>query len=93
MISAWKIHPRIWKLPIVALFFGTIVAAASINLTYGIAPDSIAVEFKDGAIYLYTEESASRSDIERIKDLAVAGRGLSTFIVSHVRQDYAARLR
>ena len=32
MISAWKIHPRIWKLPIVALFFGTIIAAASINL-------------------------------------------------------------
>ena len=59
---------------------------------YEIAPDSISVEFEDGAIYLYTEESAGRSNIECMKDLAAAGRGLSTFIVRHVRMAYAARL-
>ena len=32
MISALKTHPLRWKLPLLALIFGTIVAAASINL-------------------------------------------------------------
>ena len=62
-------------------------------VAYRAAPDSIEVEFEDGAIYLYTKESAGRSNIERMKDLADAGRGLSTFIVRHVRKAYATRLR
>ncbi len=62
-------------------------------VAYEIAPDSIAVEFEDGAIYLYTAESAGRSDLENMKDLAAAGLGLSTFIVRHVRMGYTARLR
>jgi len=62
-------------------------------LAYEIARDSIAVQFEDGAIYLYTEKSAGRSGIEQMKDLAHAGRGLSTFIVRHVRKAYALRLR
>ena len=60
---------------------------------YKIARDSIAVEFADCAIYLYTEKSAERSNIEQMKDLAVSGIGLSTFIVQHVRNAYEARLR
>ncbi len=32
MISALKTHPLRWKLPALALMFGTIVAAASVNL-------------------------------------------------------------
>ncbi|MGI9025329.1 MAG: hypothetical protein ACR2GP_07060 [Burkholderiaceae bacterium] len=62
-------------------------------MAYKIARDSIAVEFEDGAIYLYTEESAGASHIERMKDLAEAGLGLSTFIVRYVRKAYATRLR
>ena len=62
-------------------------------VAYEIAPDSIAVEFEDGAIYLYTAESTGRSKLENMKDLAAAGRGLSTFIVRHVRNAYASRLR
>ncbi len=62
-------------------------------VAYRIARDSITVEFEDGAIYLYTEESAGRSNLETMKDLADAGRGLSTFIVRHVRKAYAAKLR
>ena len=62
-------------------------------VAYRIEPGSIAVEFEDGAIYLYTEESAGQPNIERMKELADTGRGLSTFIVRHVRKAYAARLR
>ncbi len=62
-------------------------------VAYEIAPDSIEVEFDDGASYLYTEKSAGASNLERMKDLAEAGLGLSTFIVRHVRKAYATRLR
>lgn len=62
-------------------------------VSYEIARDAIAVEFEDGAIYLYTYESAGRSNIEQMKKLALAGSGLSTFIVKRVRKAYAAKLR
>lgn len=62
-------------------------------VSYERARDSIAVEFEDGAIYLYTYESAGRSNIEPMKKLALAGSASSTFIVKYVRKGYAAKLR
>jgi hypothetical protein len=62
-------------------------------VAYRIARDAITVEFEDGGLYLYTVESAGALNIERMKALAAAGRGLSTFIVRHVRDAYAAKLR
>lgn len=60
---------------------------------YETGRDSIAVEFEDGAIYLYTYRSAGRSNIEKMKSLAAVGCGLSTFIARYVRKAYAAKLR
>lgn len=62
-------------------------------VAYEIGRDSVTVEFQDGAIYLYTHASAGQSNIEQMKVLAAAGRGLSTFIVRHARMAYAAKLR
>lgn len=62
-------------------------------VAYEIAPDSIKVEFSDGGVYLYSYASAGRRNIERMKILAATGRGLSTFIVRHVREAYEAKLR
>jgi len=60
---------------------------------YEIGDESVKVEFRDGHIYLYTYQSAGRENIERMKDLALAGRGLNTFISKFVRKRYASRLR
>ncbi len=60
---------------------------------YEIATDSITVEFKDGHVYLYTYQSAGSENIERMKELAIAGRGLNTYISRHVRKRYASKLR
>lgn len=60
---------------------------------YEVNSDSITVEFDDGSIYLYTHESAGRSNVEEMKVLATAGAGLATFIVRRVRMAYAAKLR
>jgi hypothetical protein len=60
---------------------------------YELGDDSIKVEFRDGHIYLYTYQSPGREDIERMKELAITGRGLNTYISQHVRRRYASKLR
>lgn len=60
---------------------------------YEIGEDSIKVQFRDGALYLYDYQSAGRSNIEHMKELAMAGRGLNSFISRVVRKGYASKLR
>lgn len=55
--------------------------------------DSISVQFNDGAIYLYTYTSAGKSDIERMKLLAVNGSGLNSYISTTVKKRYHSKLR
>jgi hypothetical protein len=60
---------------------------------YEIGEDYIKVEFADGPLYLYNHQTPGMRKVEKMKRLAVAGKGLSTFISRNVRDDYAARLR
>jgi hypothetical protein len=57
-------------------------------LAYEIGPEAIEVKFANGEVYRYSYRSAGRERVERMKALARAGRGLSTFISRHVRDDY-----
>lgn len=64
------------------------------NVTaYEIGNDWIKVQFRDGAIYTYTYQSAGQVNIEQMKKLAAAGRGLNSFISSDVRKAYASKSR
>ena len=60
---------------------------------YEIGDDSITVEFRDGGRYLYDYEAPGEAAVEEMKSLAVAGRGLATFINREVRKSYARKLR
>lgn len=60
---------------------------------YEIEGDSIKVQFNDGSIYLYTHQSAGHDNVEKMKSLALAGTGLNSYIMRHVRKAYAAKLR
>ena len=60
-------------------------------LAYDIRADAIAVKFAGGDVYDYTYARPGRAHVEQMKRLALAGRGLSTYISQHVREDYAAR--
>ena len=62
-------------------------------VAYEIGPDSITVMFSDRSIYLYTYQSAGSANIERMKRLAIAGKGLNSFINRRVNKKYARRLR
>jgi hypothetical protein len=59
-------------------------------LAYEPGPTFIRVQFRSGAPYVYTYESVGRENVERMKELAVRGRGLGTFISQHreVRYGY-----
>jgi len=55
---------------------------------YEIGVDSITVKFGTGKVYLFTNRSAGRANIERMKALALAGQGLNAFIKRNVNKDY-----
>jgi hypothetical protein len=60
---------------------------------YEIDSDRITVQFSDGSMYLYTYRSAGQVNIEQMKMLAKAGRGLNSFINTWVRKAYDSKVR
>lgn len=52
-------------------------------VAYEIGTDFIRVQFHDKPPYLYTYDSVGQHNVERMKELAIAGRGLATFISQH----------
>jgi hypothetical protein len=62
-------------------------------IAYELAPHAITVEFQDGWKYLYTEASVGAEYLGYMRQLAAAGRGLSTFISQFVRDRYARKWR
>ena len=57
---------------------------------FEIGLDFIRIQFHDGPVYLYTYQSASPDSVDKLKQLAKAGKGLSTFLNQHplVRRGY-----
>jgi hypothetical protein len=62
-------------------------------LAYEIGEGSITVKFTgDGSpCYLYNEEHPGPAAVQEMQRLARAGKGLTTYISQHVREDYARR--
>ena len=59
---------------------------------YEVEEDAIIVTFGGGAAYRYTYASAGAANIEHMKALAQAGRGLATFISQVVKNQYESKL-
>ena len=57
-------------------------------VSYETTRDSITLQFVNGDRYLYTYATTGRNAVDRMKALAKAGRGLSTFVSQHVREAY-----
>lgn len=62
-------------------------------VSYENTPDSITLTFEDGSRYLYTFASAGRADIDRMKALAEAGKGLGTFVARQVRGAFERKIK
>jgi hypothetical protein len=61
-------------------------------IAYELGDDSITLKFVDGSTYLYNQHKPGSQHVKSMRALAVAGRGLATYINVHVRGEYAARL-
>jgi hypothetical protein len=57
-------------------------------VAYATGPDYIVVQFRKGKTYRYSYAVAGWHHVERMKLLAAAGRGLSTYISQHVHDLY-----
>ncbi len=62
-------------------------------LSYEIQADGILVQFSDFSEYLYTNLSAGINNIVQMKELAMQGYGLNSFINKHVRTGYQSKVR
>lgn len=59
---------------------------------YEIGEHSITIMFADGRVYVYDHTAPGREQVEQMKRLAERGRGLTTYINQHVRDNYAHKL-
>lgn len=57
-------------------------------LAYEIEEKGILVKFVDGSTYRYTYKTAGKENIEQMKKLAEAGKGLSGYISKYVKDNY-----
>ena len=55
---------------------------------YEIENDDIIVQFVNGRKYKYTYASAGKENVEKMKLLAIEGKGLTTFIQHEVKELY-----
>jgi len=55
---------------------------------FEIGEDYIKIQFIDGFVCLYTNNNAGSKHIEKMKELAVAGRGLYNYINRHFKETY-----
>lgn len=61
-------------------------------VAYALVADAIVVEFSGGGRYLYDGVRPGRRHVARMRELALAGRGLASYINRYVGMNYRARL-
>ena len=60
--------------------------------SYEIGSDFIIVQFINDGSYLYNYKIPGSSHVERMKKLAVKGQGLSTYISTNIKKNYAQKI-
>jgi len=60
---------------------------------YEIGAEEIIIQFGDGSIYLYTNQSVGAASINEMHRLARAGQGLNSYIGRVVKKVYARKIR
>ncbi|HEY9547260.1 MAG TPA: hypothetical protein VIR56_14720 [Solimonas sp.] len=61
-------------------------------VAYEVGADFIKLRFTRGDTYRYDYRRPGHRDVERMKRLAAAGTGLSTYVAQTVRERYAEKL-
>jgi len=59
---------------------------------YEILEKAIILRFADEGSYLYDYEKPGKRHVEKMKLLAKAGKGLTTYVNQHIRKNYSRKL-
>jgi hypothetical protein len=62
-------------------------------LAYETGKDFIKLQFQDGRVYLYDYTKPGKTAVNKMKKLAVTGRGLTTYVNQHVRENYSRKIK
>lgn len=62
-------------------------------ISFEISDDSITVQFRDKSLYLYNYIRPGKNDVDHMKALARAGKGLNSYISRIVRKNFYQKLR
>jgi hypothetical protein len=62
-------------------------------VSYEIRKDGLTIRFSDCTAYRYTNQSADPANISKMKALAIAGKGLGTFIDANVKDRFLRKVR
>ena len=65
----------------------------SVIASYIIRKDAVTIRFTDHSVYIYNNQVTGRENVGKMKELAVAGKGLGTFVNASVKDKYARKVR
>lgn len=60
---------------------------------YEILKDAVTIRFADCSVYRYSNQSADPGNIKQMKTLAIAGKGLGTFIDANLKDRWLRKIR
>jgi hypothetical protein len=60
---------------------------------FEIKKDAMTVRFADHSVYRYTNQTAGPANLSKMKTLAMAGKGLGTFIDANVKDRYQRKIK
>lgn len=69
------------------------LGGASKVARYEIRKDMVTIRFTDNSVYNYSNQSAGTANIEKMKALATAGKGLGTFIDANLKDRFLRKIR
>jgi hypothetical protein len=69
------------------------VSGKSTVTMFELAKDVVTVRFTSQEVYRYSNQSAGSENISKMKTLALAGKGLGTFIENNVKEKFARKVR
>lgn len=60
---------------------------------YSTTSDSIIIQFNDGATYIYNYLKPGKEYVERMKALAITGKGLNSLISRVIKKNYYLKIK
>lgn len=61
--------------------------------TYELLKDAVTLSFTNRSKYIYSNQSAGRENVSKMKVLALAGKGLGTFVATNLKDRAARKIR